>query len=301
MKGLDPWKAYRPVKEIEEYSAWLKTHLYGALKDIEAARIENKFLAGQVMARLVPPKITSIQEAEFHAFSQFGEDGIVQYLIRALGPAISKSFVEFGVQDYIESNTLFLLLNNGWKGLVMDGEPDYIAGIQRREFGWKYHLRSRCAFVSPENINDIFVEEGFGDELGLLSIDVDSIDWYLWDALTVVRPAIVICEYNRHFPLSMPVTIPYQPIFDRTAAHASNRYYGTSLAALHSLAERKGYTFVGVESHLRNAFFVRSDLAGAVPNEKLRDDFVYWDTAGSMRMLAGLPVYNVVTKQTHAL
>jgi hypothetical protein len=307
-EALMPWRSIRRIKHIEryakhteEYAAWLQTAVIGALNDISAARFENKFMTGQSLARLTPQKVSSIQEAEFHAFSQFGEDGIIQYLVRALAPNISKTFIEFGVQDYIESNTLFLMLNNSWRGLVLDGEAQYIEGIQKRDFGWKYHLRSRCAFVSPDNINTIFTAEGFGEELGLLSIDVDGIDWYLWEALTAVRPAIVISEYNRHFPIDRPVTIPYQPIFDRTAAHPSNRYYGTSLAALHHLAIKKGYTFVGVESHLRNAFFVRNDLAGAVPNEQLRAEFIGHETAESMKLLAGLPVFNVVTGKAEVI
>ena len=59
------------------------------------------------------------------------------------------------------------MLNNSWRGLVLDGEAQYIEGIQKRDFGWKYHLRSRCAFVSPDNINTIFAAEGFGEELEL--------------------------------------------------------------------------------------------------------------------------------------
>ena len=244
----------------------------------------------------MPRERKSIQAAEFRAFSQWGEDGIIQFLVEMLAGHIDKSFVEFGVQSYLESNTLFLLMNNNWRGLVLDGQKQYIDSIRARDFGWRFGLKSQCAFVSRENINAIFQEEGFASELGLLSIDVDGIDWYLWKALTVVRPGIVVIEYNRNFPLDRPVTIPYEPLFDRTQKHSSNKYYGTSLAALNVLAVEKGYVFVGVESHQRNAFFVRDDLAKYVPTDVPSTQHVGRDTAETMSLLGGLPVYNVVTK-----
>ncbi|MDI6739908.1 MAG: hypothetical protein QME74_06045, partial [Candidatus Edwardsbacteria bacterium] len=60
--------------------------------------------------------LKSIQDAEFKVYSQFGDDGIIQYLISQI-PIENKSFIEFGVQDYTESNTRFLLKNDNWRGL----------------------------------------------------------------------------------------------------------------------------------------------------------------------------------------
>ncbi|MGZ6274156.1 MAG: hypothetical protein ACXWM8_07690, partial [Candidatus Limnocylindrales bacterium] len=44
----------------------------------------------------------SIRDAEFRVFSQFGEDGIIQYLIGKV-PIENDVFIEFGVEDYSES------------------------------------------------------------------------------------------------------------------------------------------------------------------------------------------------------
>lgn len=300
---LKPWNSIRRIKQTQETVAdlqrrmtWMENYTSSVPGQIEAARMDMLFLLGQIAARNMPDDPGNIREAEFRVFSQWGEDGIIQFLVRKLAGRIDKSFVEFGVQNYLESNTLFLLMNNGWRGLVLDGEENYIEGIRKRGFDWKFGLRARSAFVSRDNINQIFQDEGFGTELGLLSIDVDGIDWYLWDALAIVKPGIVVIEYNRHFPLDRPVTIPYEPLFDRTAKHPSNAYYGTSLAALLHLAKEKGYTFVGTEHHCDNAFFVRNDLAGLVPNETSRPDHVDPGSAKMMDVLRGMPVYNVVTR-----
>ena len=60
-----------------------------------------------------------LNDFEFKIFSQFGDDGIIQYLIKHL-PIPNPTFIEFGVEDYLESTTRFLMINNGWSGFVLD-------------------------------------------------------------------------------------------------------------------------------------------------------------------------------------
>src|ERR1700744_5508213 len=75
---------------------------------------------GQIQAHINSNRqeVSSINEVEFQVFSQFGDDGIIQWLISKIDIP-NKTFIEFGVENYIESNTRFLLINNKWKGLVI--------------------------------------------------------------------------------------------------------------------------------------------------------------------------------------
>lgn len=116
------------------------------------------------------------------------------------------------------------------------------------------------AFVTRENIDQLLEENGVTGEIGLLSIDIDGMDYWVWKAIEVVDPAIVVIEYNYRFGSEDAVTVPYRPDFDRREAHHSILYYGASLEALAELGREKGYALVGVESHGLNAFFVRRDL-----------------------------------------
>ena len=204
--------------------------------------------------------IESLNEVEFKVFSQWGEDGIVQHLINQI-PIENKTFIEFGVEDYREANTRFLLMNNNWKGLIFDESKKNIARIKKDNIYWKYELTAASHFITRENINDIIEMSGFKGDIGLLSIDIDGNDYWVWGAIDVVQPIIVICEYNNVFGNTKAVTIPYVPDFVRTKAHYSNLYYGASLIALCYLAEKKGYDFVGSNSAGSNAFFVRKDLS----------------------------------------
>ncbi len=205
--------------------------------------------------------INSLSEVEFKVFSQWGEDGIIQYLINQISIEKKKTFIEFGVEDYREANTRFLLMNNNWKGLIFDGSEKNIERVKKNNIYWKYELTAESHFITRENINNIIEMSGFKGDIGLLSIDIDGNDYWVWDAIDVVQPIIIICEYNNVFGNVKAVTIPYDPCFVRTKAHYSNLYYGASLPALCYLAEKKGYDFVGSNSAGSNAFFVRKDLS----------------------------------------
>ena len=202
---------------------------------------------------------SNIVGSEFRVFSQWGEDGIIQHLLRSIEVS-RKIFVEFGVQNYTESNTRFLLINNNWSGLVIDGGSEEVAYIKNDPIYWQYNLKAVNTFITKDNINQIIAENGIQGEIGLLSVDIDGNDYWVWQAIDSVNPAIVVSEYNFRFGASKAVTVPYDAGFVRTKAHYSNIYYGASLKALCLLANRKGYTFVGCNSAGNNAFFVRNDL-----------------------------------------
>jgi hypothetical protein len=225
----------------------------------------NAVLAGQMLTRALPGVVDRLQDAEFRVFSQFGDDGIIQYLIRTIRPA-NDSFVEFGVGDYSESNTRFLLLHNNWRGLIMDGSSENMERVRSQELYWRHDLVAKAAFVTSDNVNALISSEGMTGEIGLLHIDVDGNDYWLWRAIDVVSPEIVIMEYNAVFGSDRAITVPYAPDFRRFAAHYSGLFFGASLPALCDLAHAKGYSFVGCNSAGNNAYFVRNDrMSGLKP------------------------------------
>ena len=208
---------------------------------------------GRIEAReIVDKKLT---ESEFQVFSQFGEDGIIEKIIQTIDP-IDTRFVEFGVEDYTESNTRFLLQHRNWKGLIIDGSRRNIRRIRKSELYWKYYLRARQEFVTAENINGILEQEGFTGQIGLLSIDVDGNDYWIWKSIEVIIPSIVVVEYNSLWGSQLQLTTPYSSTFNRTKAHFSNQYFGASAEALTALGRSKGYKLVHGNREGTNLFFV---------------------------------------------
>jgi hypothetical protein len=204
---------------------------------------------------------SSLREAEFQVFSQWGEDGIIQYLLGKI-PVPEKIFVEFGVGDYSESNTRFLLCNDNWRGLIIDSgnaHRDYLAASG---LDWRYDLQAVSAFIDAANIDALIRNAGIDGDVGLLSIDLDGNDYWVLQAIEVIRPRILIVEYNSIFGPELSVAIPYRADFQRAKAHFSGLYYGASISALITLAAKKGFACVGGNSAGNNVFFVRSDVLG---------------------------------------
>jgi len=215
----------------------------------------------------------ALRANEYGVFSQSGEDGIIQFLLRHI-EIEKRIFVEFGVEDYTEANTRFLLINNGWSGLVFDGSSDNIAKVKKNKVYWKYNLKATQAFVTKDNINGILSDNGIVGEIGLLSIDIDGNDYWVWRAIDVINPVIVVIEYNHRFGKDLAVTIPYDESFVR-GQRSPVIYSGASLRALYLLAESKGYSFVGCSSSGINAFFVRKDKKPAqIPELSVEEGFV---------------------------
>ena len=204
--------------------------------------------------------VQSLAELEWKAFSQWGEDGILDWLIAQL-PGIPESFVEFGVENYREANTRYLLQARNWKGMVIDGSASHIADIQGQDLAWRHWLTAVNAFITAENINELLKNAGFSGEIGLLSVDIDGNDYWVWEQITEVQPVLVVVEYNAVFGDLHAISTPYDPAFVRNQAHYSNQYFGASLPALNHLAEQKGYQFLGTNRHGVNAFYVRNDHA----------------------------------------
>lgn len=246
-----------------------------AMKRLEGEIEVNRILLAQSRIREFNQiaRLDRLSDSEFKVFSQWGEDGIIQYLLSKV-PVVNDVFVEFGVQDYTESNTRFLLVNNNWKGLIIDSSNRNIQTIRSRPDYWRHDLTAVCEFITRENINTLIQDAGITGDIGLLSIDIDGNDYWVWQAINIISPRIVVIEYNSTFGNRQAVAIPYNPRFDRTLAHYSNLYFGASLLAICKLAEEKGYVFAGSNSIGSNAFFVRKDVAGNVTSIEPQRGFI---------------------------
>jgi hypothetical protein len=245
---------------------------------------------------------------EFSVYSQFGDDGIIQYLCLRLN-IVNGNFIEFGVGDFFESNTHFLCVNNNWRGFVMDGSEQNMEKIRKSSIYWRHDITAKTAFVNRDNINALLAESGF-EHIQLLHIDLDGNDYWILHALDLSRfnPDILILEYNAHFGSERAITVPYDPEFDRCVAHHSGQYYGASLAALESLARGKGYYFIGCNSAGNNAYFLANRHLASIPAISLSTGFVaakfrdsrnedglltYLSHTEAGQLIRGLPVVNV--------
>ena len=197
--------------------------------------------------------------AGYSVYSQFDEDGLIQHLLRKV-KVDRDHFVEIGVEDYRQSNTRYLLEHSNWSGTIYDCVPAANALLDTLDLRTNYTLDFKETFVTQENINDLMKDQG---EIGLFSLDIDSLDYYVFEKLEA-RPTILILEFCAAFGFEADISVPNNPKFNRYEHHYSGLCFGASLASLTRLAREKGYALVGC-SRGPNAFYVRRDLLGSVP------------------------------------
>jgi hypothetical protein len=213
-----------------------------------------------LQARLKDP--LRLEKYGFKVFSQYDEDGIIEEIFRRIGKKCA-TFVEFGVQDGLESNAHFLL-HKGWSGLWLEGSEKHCRQIQKlfaKPIAEK-RLVVQNNFITAENINETIdryirhAKESCERELDFLSIDIDGNDYWVWKAIESVKPRVVAIEYNSKFPPD------FEWVMEYNAKHLWEKddNMGASLKSLELLGRQKGYSLVGTNVAGANAFFVREDL-----------------------------------------
>jgi hypothetical protein len=218
-------------------------------------------------------KINDLSEVEFQVSSQWGEDGIIDWLFNKF-KKLPKIFVEIGTQDYRESNTRFLLRNKNFDGYLIEGDSKATKNIKRQRIYWKHNLTVKNKFVDKDNINKIVSDMKIPEKIGLLSLDIDGVDYWVLKALKSLDASIVICEYNSLFGSKKSVTVPYDQNFDRTKKHFSNLYYGASINAFIDLMKSRNYFLLGTNTSGNNAFFMKSIFSKDI-NKILKEKKIY--------------------------
>ncbi|MFQ5914446.1 MAG: FkbM family methyltransferase [Nitrospinota bacterium] len=213
----------------------------------------------------LPPSLRIIAQ-RFQVQSQNEEDGIILAIFGQAGIA-NRKFVEVGC-GRTGGNAAFLALECGWCGLMVDSRREAVEEVRNR-FSFNHGVIAVQKKVTSENINQILRENGFAGEVDLFSIDIDSHDYWVLEALNVCSPRLLVVEYNALFGPDRAVTIPRQEIPEG----APKGYHGGSLAAMDKVAGRKSYRLVACDNFGVNAFFLRNDVGPTVPGLSVREAY----------------------------
>ena len=201
----------------------------------------------------------------FKVYSQADEDGIINEILNRISHT-SKTFIELGVQDGKECNTLFLL-KSGWKGLWVDMSTK----IENFEKEFSNHLGKNLIFekkrITKGNINSILEEKKFflGTTVDLLSIDLSVNTFHILKNLEIYKPNIVVTEYNA----KLRENIEWICEYDENHIWDGSDKFGASLKSFEIMMSKKGYNLVGCNITGSNAFFIKKDLV----NEKFINNF----------------------------
>lgn len=221
-----------------------------------------KLLVGQsaiISSRLISNKFTNLWDAEVKVFSQWGEDGILDFICETL--KISKpKVVEIGAGNFNECNSRFLAESRSASVVAIDTRADLVAEVKKMAVFWKTHIFPICEIVTPNNINELLVfAKDKMDGIDILSLDIDGNDYWVLNAAKLDKISVVVVEYNSLFGNLAEVSVPRDDLFNRKEKHFSCLYYGASLPAFIYSLSLKGFTFLGSNRACSNAFFVKNE------------------------------------------
>ncbi len=261
-RGL--WEELRELRRLTRLVDKLDGDAFG-LSDAAQKSLVATWLAARRQGIVIP-----FEQVGFKAFSQFEEDRLLLYLFTTIGTS-SKIVVEICAGDGRECMATNLILHHGWTGYLWDGDKSNVRRgrlfFSRHKASFLYPPSFKWEWVTRENINAIIEASGLRGDIDLLSIDVDGNDLWLWDALTQVRPRVVIIESHNPIPSHLSLTVPYDPAFYAWSNNPRQLdFRGASALALARIGARKGYRLVASHRHGFNLIFLRNDLgAGLFP------------------------------------
>jgi hypothetical protein len=215
---------------------------------------------------------------EFSGFSQNGEDGVIDVLIRHIKHP-NRYFIEIGASDGLENNSTWLAMARRWSGLWVEGDAEISHRSTKLFTALNYGLETVCMFVDNDNVKDLAKRSLYLDP-DLLSLDIDGNDYYVCEAILSngFRPKIFVVEYNSAFGPDRNIMIPYNKQFQRGNCVGDDLYYGCSILSLIRLFESHGYRFLTVDKNGVNAFFVdvsqfTDDFFEGICGSRFRENF----------------------------
>jgi hypothetical protein len=255
-------------------------------------------------------RFENLWDAEVKVFSQWGEDGILDYLCESLNLSKPK-VLEVGAGNFHECNSRFLAENRNASVFAVDGRDDLISSIDQSYLKWKNHIFAMQEWISPLNVNNIIsTARKLMLGIDIFSLDLDGNDYWILEAANLDHVSIVVVEYNPLFGSKLAVSVPRDDEFDRKTKHYSFLYYGASLPAFVHILSQKGFVFVGSNRVGSNGFFVRKELIAKIklilPTElsqhtdwRIREsrnrlgELAYLSNNDRLNQILGMPLINV--------
>ena len=252
-----------------------------SIANILSSEVESlRYPIGQsaiLASRAASNNFKYLWDAEVKVYSQWGEDGILDYICEKIELAKPR-VIEIGSGNFTECNSRFLAENRSASVFAVDGREDLIPSIESNSLRWKSHIFGYRTWVTPENVNEILdkARQAIGTP-DIFSLDLDGNDYWILQAANLDSVSVVVVEYNPLFGHNMAVTVARDDSFDRTSKHYSWLYYGASLKAFVDLLRKKDFEFVGTNRVGNNAFFVKKELRNQFSLEISSDFSEYTD------------------------
>jgi hypothetical protein len=242
----------QPVaSHLERLKEFLQSHLEPVVDIVseQPARVYDRATSSLLERDPQRKKVqmSSLRIYKKNIYSQNGEDGVLEEILRRLDLRTG-SFVEFGAWDGKYLSNTYYLLEKGWSGVYIEGDKEKFQALVHNMERFSQHVELINAYVEPKGphtLDKLLASTRIQREFEVLSIDIDSYDWQIWESIHNYNPTVVVIEINSSIPVGI-----YQ-------THRSKEIQGSSFSATVDLGLTKGYQAV---CHTGNVVFVKSSL-----------------------------------------
>ena len=187
-------------------------------------------------------------------FSNFDEERMLAEFVALLDPeGVARVAVDVGAGDGIRGSNTYALFLQGWRGVGFEGDERRARRLARAYRNLE-GVEARQALVTPANVVELLREHSVPRDFGVLSLDIDSYDYWVLDAvLGSFRPRVVVAEINEKIPPPVRFRVGYDPDF-----RLQHHFFGYSIASLEELCARHDYALLALEYN--NAFVAPREL-----------------------------------------
>ena len=142
-----------------------------------------------------------------------------------------------------------MFVQQGWQGVMIEGDRRRYKSLVKNM--WDYRVKPVHAMVKAKELDKHL--KRVPKDFDVLSIDIDSFDYWLWYYLEGHSPKIVVIEIDGGYADDEEWVQPE----DRAPQIRRLKYNGASRLSMNLLAKKKGYRLVAEPG---NQIYLRNDL-----------------------------------------
>ncbi len=132
--------------------------------------------------------------AAANAYSQFGEDGIIDKIFELVGTK-NKWCLEVGASDGLFCSNTRRLIERGWRGILIESDPELYRRLAANSPLNAICVEQKVSVTGDGRLDAILCRYGAPIDIDLVSIDIDGQDYYVFNSMIGYSPRVVIVEH----------------------------------------------------------------------------------------------------------
>lgn len=146
----------------------------------------------------------------YNKYSQNGEDGIIDTIFKRLHIQHGR-FIEFGAWDGKHLSNCYKLVEEGWSGIFIESDPNRFTDLVRNfsSYDTITCIQTLVGYSRQDSLDTIIHQSNQkNNEFDFISIDVDGLDYFIFDAIHTYLPKVICIEVSSGHSPTFPSILP---------------------------------------------------------------------------------------------